>query len=59
MLEELTDTQVEPGISSEWGYGMPLLARNHPFIFISQSGETAIVAKYWSRLMKWAFQVRQ
>ena len=26
MLEELTDTPVELGISSEWGYGMPLLS---------------------------------
>ena len=41
MLEELTDTAVELGISSEWGYGMPLLSKKPLFIFISQSGETA------------------
>lgn len=41
MLEELTDTPVELGISSEWGYGMPLLGKKPLFIFISQSGETA------------------
>ena len=41
MLEELTDTPVELGISSERGYGMPLLSKKPLFIFISQSGETA------------------
>ena len=41
MLEVLTDTPVELGISSEWGYGMPLLSKKPLFIFISQSGETA------------------
>lgn len=41
MLEELTDTPVELGISSEWGYSMPLLSKEPLFIFISQSGETA------------------
>lgn len=41
MLEELTDTPVELGISSEWGYSMPLLSKKPLFIFISQSGETA------------------
>ena len=41
MLEELTDTPVELGISSEWGYGLPLLSKKPLFIFISQSGETA------------------
>ena len=40
MLEELTDTPVELGIS-EWGYGMPLLSKKPLFVFISQSGETA------------------
>ena len=41
MLEELTDTPVELGIASEWGYTMPLLSKKPLFIFISQSGETA------------------
>lgn len=41
MLEELTDTPVELGISSEWGYSMPLLSKKPLFVFISQSGETA------------------
>ena len=41
MLEELTDTPVELGISSEWGYDMPLLSKKPLFIFISQAGETA------------------
>ena len=41
MLEELTDTPVELGIASEWGYAMPFLSKKPLFIFISQSGETA------------------
>ena len=41
MLEKLTDTPVELGIASEWGYGMPLLSKKPLFIFLSQSGETA------------------
>ena len=41
MLEELTDTPVELGISSEWGFGLGLLSKKPLFIFISQSGETA------------------
>ena len=41
MLEELTDTPVELGIASEWGYAMPLLSKKPLFIFISQSGATA------------------
>ena len=41
MLEALTNTPVELGVASEWGYGMPLLSKNPFFIFLSQSGETA------------------
>ena len=41
MLEELTDTPVELGISSEWGYRWPVLSKKPMFILISQSGETA------------------
>ena len=41
MLKELTDTPVELGISSDWGYGIPRLSKKPLFIFISQSGETA------------------
>ena len=41
ILEELTNTPVELGVASEWGYGMPLLSKNPLFIFLSQSGETA------------------
>ncbi|AGZ23519.1 glutamine--fructose-6-phosphate transaminase (isomerizing) [Streptococcus suis] len=40
-LEKLTDTPVELGISSEWGYNMPLLSKKPIFVMISQSGETA------------------
>ncbi|MFC5630740.1 MULTISPECIES: glutamine--fructose-6-phosphate transaminase (isomerizing) [Streptococcus] len=40
-LEQLTDTPVELGIASEWGYNQPLLSQKPLFIFISQSGETA------------------
>lgn len=40
-LEKLTDTPVELGISSEWGYNMPLLSKKPLFVMISQSGETA------------------
>ncbi|KXT83459.1 glutamine--fructose-6-phosphate transaminase (isomerizing) [Streptococcus panodentis] len=41
MLEELTNTPVELGIASEWGYAMPLLSKKPMFILLSQSGETA------------------
>lgn len=41
MLEALTETPVELGIASEWGYNQPLLSKKPLFIFISQSGETA------------------
>ncbi|GFE45534.1 glutamine--fructose-6-phosphate transaminase (isomerizing) [Streptococcus canis] len=41
MLEQLTDTPVELGVASEWGYHMPLLSKKPMFILLSQSGETA------------------
>lgn len=41
MIEQLTDTPVEMGIASEWGYNMPLLSKKPMFILLSQSGETA------------------
>ncbi|HGC8218320.1 TPA: glutamine--fructose-6-phosphate transaminase (isomerizing) [Streptococcus agalactiae] len=41
MIEKLTDTPVELGVSSEWGYNMPLLSKKPMFILLSQSGETA------------------
>lgn len=41
MIETLTDTPVELGIASEWGYNMPLLSKQPMFILLSQSGETA------------------
>ncbi|EHJ57362.1 glucosamine-fructose-6-phosphate aminotransferase [Streptococcus urinalis FB127-CNA-2] len=41
MLEKLTDKPVELGVSSEWGYNMPLLSKKPMFILLSQSGETA------------------
>ncbi|MDR2975799.1 MAG: glutamine--fructose-6-phosphate transaminase (isomerizing) [Streptococcaceae bacterium] len=41
MLEALTQTPVELGLASEWGYGMPILSERPLFIFLSQSGETA------------------
>lgn len=41
MLEALTDTPVELGLASEWGYDMPLLSKKPFFILLSQSGETA------------------
>ena len=41
MIETLTDTPVELGIASEWGYNMPLLSKKPMFILLSQSGETA------------------
>ncbi len=52
MLEELTDTPVELGISSEWGYDATVL-KKPLFIFISQSGETADSRQVWLRPMKW------
>lgn len=41
MIEQLTDTPVELGVASEWGYNMPLLSKKPMFILLSQSGETA------------------
>ncbi|HGD2960292.1 TPA: glutamine--fructose-6-phosphate transaminase (isomerizing) [Streptococcus agalactiae] len=41
MIEKLTDTPVELGVSSEWGYNIPLLSKKPMFILLSQSGETA------------------
>ncbi len=41
MIEKLTDTPVELGVSSEWSYNMPLLSKKPMFILLSQSGETA------------------
>lgn len=41
MIEKLTDTPVELGVSSEWGYNMLLLSKKPMFILLSQSGETA------------------
>ncbi|AXQ79733.1 glutamine--fructose-6-phosphate transaminase (isomerizing) [Streptococcus chenjunshii] len=41
MLEALTDTPVELGVASEWGYNMPLLSKKPLFILLTQSGETA------------------
>ncbi|HEO5085672.1 TPA: glutamine--fructose-6-phosphate transaminase (isomerizing) [Streptococcus agalactiae] len=41
MIEKITDTPVELGVSSEWGYNMPLLSKKPMFILLSQSGETA------------------
>lgn len=41
MIEKLTDTPVELGVSSEWGYNMSLLSKKPMFILLSQSGETA------------------
>ncbi|MEX2803938.1 glutamine--fructose-6-phosphate transaminase (isomerizing) [Streptococcus sp. H31] len=41
MLETLTDTPVELGVASEWGYNMPLLSKRPLFILLTQSGETA------------------
>lgn len=41
MIEKLTDTPVELGVSSEWGYNMPLLSKKPMFILLSQSGETS------------------
>ncbi|EMR4125001.1 TPA: glutamine--fructose-6-phosphate transaminase (isomerizing) [Streptococcus agalactiae] len=41
MIEKLTDKPVELGVSSEWGYNMPLLSKKPMFILLSQSGETA------------------
>jgi glucosamine--fructose-6-phosphate aminotransferase (isomerizing) len=41
MIEQLTDTPVELGVASEWGYNMPLLSKKPLFILLTQSGETA------------------
>ena len=41
MVEKLTDTPVEIGVASEWGYNIPLLSKKPMFVLLSQSGETA------------------
>ena len=41
MFEKLTDTPVEMGVASEWGYNIPLLSKKPMFVLLSQSGETA------------------
>lgn len=41
MFEKLTDTPVEIGVASEWGYNIPLLSKKPMFVLLSQSGETA------------------
>ena len=41
MIERLTDTPVELGVASEWGYNMHLLSKKPMFILLTQSGETA------------------
>ena len=41
MFEKLTDTPVEIGVASEWGYNIPLLSKRPMFVLLSQSGETA------------------
>lgn len=41
MFEKLTDTPVEIGVASEWGYDIPLLSKKPMFVLLSQSGETA------------------
>ena len=56
MLEELTDTPVELGISSEWGYGMPLLSKNHSSSLSASLVKQRIAVRFWLRPMKWAFQ---
>ena len=41
MFEKLTDTPVEIGVASEWGYNIPLLSKKPMFVLLNQSGETA------------------
>ena len=41
MFEKLTDTPVDIGVASEWGYNIPLLSKKPMFVLLSQSGETA------------------
>ena len=41
MFEKLTDTPVEIGVASEWGYNIPLLSKKPMFVLLSQSCETA------------------
>jgi len=41
MFEKLTDTPVEIGVASEWGYNIPLLSKKPMFVLLSQSGEKA------------------
>ncbi len=53
MIEDLTDTPVELGISSEWGYNMPLLSKKPMFILLVSLAKQLIVVRSWSRPMQW------
>ena len=56
MLEELTDTPVELGISSEWGMLCRFSARNHSLSLSASLVKQLIAVRFWLRLMKWEFQ---
>ena len=57
MLEELTDTPVELGISSEWGYGMPLLSKKPLFVLLANQVKQQIAVRFLLKLTSWVFQV--
>ena len=56
MLEELTDTPVELGISSEWVMLCRFSARNHSLSLSASLVKQLIAVRFWLRLMKWEFQ---
>ena len=45
LIEKLAKVPVEVHVASEFGYHTPLLPKRPAFIFLSQSGETAIAVK--------------
>ena len=56
MLEELTDTPVELGISSEGAMVCHFSARNHSSSLSANLVKQRIAVRFWLRLMKWEFQ---
>lgn len=46
MIEKLTDTPVEMGVASEWGYNMPLLSKNQCLSYLANQEKLLIVVKY-------------
>ena len=47
MFEKLTDTPVEIGVASEWGYNIPLLSKNQCLFCLVNQVKQQIAVKFW------------